>query len=132
MHEGNDQQLYYTFVDVCSIRSRIKLCTIFWNSFITYLLSLILMRNISYYKRQFFNYELTHYFSLGWSETNFSISGFLITVLILSFKDLYMFVLYSLSTILYVLKGKKLKKNIMSRLKIKTIFFIFWQKNCPN
>ena len=32
MHEGNYQQLYYTFLDVCSSQE------LFWNSFITHLL----------------------------------------------------------------------------------------------
>ena len=41
---------------------------------------------------------------------NFNISGFLITVPILIFIDLLMSILYSLSTILCILKKKKGKK----------------------
>ena len=45
-----------------------------------------------------------HFLNLRWSGTNSNISGFLITVPILIFEDLQLFLLYSLSTILYIAK----------------------------
>ena len=62
---------------------------------------------------------LTNFLVLRWSRTKFNISGLFITVPILIFKDLQMFIL---STILSILKKGK-KKTVLSRLKIKTIFF---------
>ena len=55
------------------------------------------------------------------SGTNFNKSEFYPIAPVLIFRDVQSFVLYSLSTISYILKKVK-KKTVLSRLKVKTLF----------
>ena len=64
---------------------------------------------------------LTDFPVLKCSGANFTTSGFLIFAPILISEELQLSVIYSLSTILYILNRKKLKK-VFRTLKIKTIF----------
>ena len=127
MHEGNYQQLYYTFLDLVAVRNRLyvppfskialsHICWILFNN-----QEHILIDNVIFLTACLYIFLL-----LRWSRTNSNISGFFHYCSNINIRRLTDVIL---STILYILNKKSKNNPAWNRLKLKAIFFYIYPRS---